>query len=272
MARFRAEEADNYGGQGGGGFFSIANDKEVKQVRFMYDTVDDIEGMSVHKIKIGDKDRYVNCLREYNQPVDDCPLCRERNPVQARLFIPVYNIDEDAVQIWDRGKTMFSKMTSLCSRYAVKNHLVNNIFEIERNEEEIAVLADIEKTFYENCIVNKHEPPADGEKATTEAINKVFEHSEPGVEVDLGLYKSDVDLYLELKAQRDEIDKLMDDKLNGIKTFMREAERGICGDHKVTWKTQVRNNFDKKRFAAEHPEIDLSQYMKQSISRPFKIS
>ena len=133
MARFNAKDADNYGGQGGGGFFSIANDKEVKQVRFMYDTVDDIEGMSVHKIKIGDKDRYVNCLREYNQPVDDCPLCRERNPVQARLFIPVYNIDEDAVQIWDRGKTMFSKMTSLCSRYAVKNHLVNNIFEIERN-------------------------------------------------------------------------------------------------------------------------------------------
>ena len=146
------------------------------------------------------------------------------------------------------------------------------IFEIERNEEEIAVLADIEKTFYENCIVNKHEPPADGEKATTEAINKVFERSEPGVEVDLGLYKSDVDLYLELKAQRDEIDKLMDDKLNSIKTFMREAERGICGDHKVTWKTQIRNNFDKKRFAADHPEIDLSQYMKQTTSRPFKIS
>lgn len=146
------------------------------------------------------------------------------------------------------------------------------IFEIERNEEEIAVLADIEKTFYENCIVNKHEPPADGEKATTEAINKVFEHSESGVEVDLGLYKSDVDLYLELKAQRDEISKLMDDKLNSIKTFMREAERGICGDHKVTWKTQIRNNFDKKRFAAEHPEIDLSQYMKQTTSRPFKIS
>lgn len=146
------------------------------------------------------------------------------------------------------------------------------IFEIERNEEEIAVLADIEKTFYENCIVNKHEPPVDGEEATTEAINKVFEHSVPGVEVDLGLYKSDVDLYLELKAQRDEISKLMDDKLNSIKTFMREAERGICGDHKVTWKTQIRNNFDKKRFAAEHPEIDLSQYMKQSLSRPFKIS
>lgn len=133
MARFRANEADNYGGQGGGGFFSIQNDKEVKQVRFMYDTVDDIEGMSVHKVEVNGKDRYVNCLREYNQPIDDCPFCRDKMPVQARLFIPIYNIDEDAVQIWDRGKTMFSKMTSLCSRYATKGNLVNNIFEIERN-------------------------------------------------------------------------------------------------------------------------------------------
>lgn len=133
MARFKADEASNYGGQGGSGFFSITNDKEVKQVRFMYNNVEDIEGMSVHKVKIGDRDRYVNCLREYNQPVDTCPFCREKMPTQARLFIPVYNLDEEAVQIWDRGKTMFSKMTSLCSRYATKGNLVNNIFEVERN-------------------------------------------------------------------------------------------------------------------------------------------
>ena len=133
MARFRAGEEEHYGGQGGGGFFSIANDKEVKRVRFLYNGIEDVEGMSVHKIKVDDKDRYVNCLREYNQPVDMCPFCREKYPVQARLFVPLYNADEDAVQIWDRGKTMFQKIASVCSRYANKNHLVNNIFEIERN-------------------------------------------------------------------------------------------------------------------------------------------
>lgn len=133
MARFNASESSHYGGQGGTGFFGIQTDKEVKQVRFMYDRVEDIEGMSVHKVEVNGKDRYVNCLRAYNEPVDNCPFCREKKPVQARLFIPLYNIDEDAVQIWDRGKTMFQKMTSLCARYATKNNLVNNIFEIERN-------------------------------------------------------------------------------------------------------------------------------------------
>ena len=133
MARFRAGEEEHYGGQGGGGFFSIANDKETKQVRFMYNTVEDIEGTSVHKVEIDGKERYVNCLREYNHPVDECPFCREKKAVWAKLFVPIYNIDDDAVQIWDRGKTMFQKMTSLCSRYATKNNLVSNVFEIERN-------------------------------------------------------------------------------------------------------------------------------------------
>ncbi len=133
MAVFKAGEENNYGGQGGAGFFGIAEDKGVKRVRLMYNNAEDVEGMSVHKIKLDDKDRYVNCLRNYNDPVDVCPFCKAGYKVQARLFIPVYNIDEDAAQIWDRGKQTFPKITSLCARYASKGNLVNHVFEIERN-------------------------------------------------------------------------------------------------------------------------------------------
>ena len=42
MARFRASEADNYGGNGGGGFFSLSNDGDTAQVRFMYNGIDDV--------------------------------------------------------------------------------------------------------------------------------------------------------------------------------------------------------------------------------------
>ena len=52
---------------------------------------------------------------------------------QVKLFIPLYNIDEDQVQTWDRGKKMFEKMSSLCSRYASKDNLVQHVFEIERH-------------------------------------------------------------------------------------------------------------------------------------------
>lgn len=133
MARFKADEAENYGGQGGGGFFNIPEDKGVKKVRIMYNTIDDVEGYAVHKVKVNGKERYVNCLREYNDPLDKCPFCRDKYNTQARLFIPIYNIDEDQVQLWDRGKTFFEKITGLCSRYAKKGNLVNNVFEIERH-------------------------------------------------------------------------------------------------------------------------------------------
>lgn len=133
MARFNAQEAENYGGQGGGGFFAISEDKGVKRVRFLYNNEDDVEGYSVHKVKVGDKERYVNCLRSYKDPVDTCPFCREHVKLEAKLFIPLYNVDEEQVQIWDRGKKMFEKMSALCSRYAKKDNLVQHVFEVERH-------------------------------------------------------------------------------------------------------------------------------------------
>ena len=130
MARFNAQEADNYGGQGGAGFFRLQNNGDVARVRFMYKTIDDVEGRSVHQVEVGDKKRYVDCLRAYNEPVSKCPFCRERMPVQAKLFVPVYDVDEDKVKIWERGKKFFNKMSGLCSRYKC---LVEKEFEVERH-------------------------------------------------------------------------------------------------------------------------------------------
>lgn len=130
MARFHAEEAERYGGQGGAGYFSLKNDKDVARVRFMYNGIDDVVGYAVHQVEIDGKKRWVNCLREYNEPVDNCPFCRKRMYTSAKLFIPLYNIDEDKVQIWERGKKFISKVSSICARYP---DVVSHIFEIERN-------------------------------------------------------------------------------------------------------------------------------------------
>lgn len=131
MARFRHDEVDHYGGQGGAGYFALKEDKEVATVRFMYNSVDDIEGYSVHQVELeGGRKVYVNCLREYNDPIDACPFCKAHYFQQAKLFIPLYNEDTGRVQIWERGKKFFGKLTSICSRYS---NLVSHTFEIERN-------------------------------------------------------------------------------------------------------------------------------------------
>lgn len=130
MARFKADEAEHYGGQGGAGYFSLKNDKDTAQVRFMYNSVDDITGYAVHEVEIDGKKRYVNCPREYNQPLDVCPFCAKKKFTTVKLFIPIYNIDQDRVQIWERGKKFIGRISSLCARYP---NTVSQIFEIERN-------------------------------------------------------------------------------------------------------------------------------------------
>lgn len=130
MARFNAKDVDNYGGSGGGGYFSLVNDKDVARVRFMYESAEDVEGYAVHEVMIDGRKRYVNCIREYNEPLDNCPFCAARKFQVAKLFIPLYNVDEDRVQTWERGKKFFAKMASLCARYP---DVVSHVFEIERN-------------------------------------------------------------------------------------------------------------------------------------------
>lgn len=130
MAEFNVNDAENYGGQGGGGFFSLRKHKEVAHVRFLYEGIEDVRGYSVHEVELNGKKRYVNCLRAYGDPVDVCPFCKDGKFVQVKYFVPLYNMDADAVQVWERGKKFGAKLTSMCSRYP---NTVAHTFEIERN-------------------------------------------------------------------------------------------------------------------------------------------
>ena len=131
--RFRHDEVDRYGGQGGSGYFSLKDNGDIAQVRFMYNGIDELEGYAVHEVEIDGKKRWVNCLRDYNSPLDDCPFCRERKFQTAKFFIPIYNLDENKVQIWERGKKFASQMTSLMSRYSNADvPFCSQVFEIER--------------------------------------------------------------------------------------------------------------------------------------------
>lgn len=130
MARFGVGDAEKYGGQGGAGYFSLKNDKDVARVRFLFNGIEDVEGFAVHEVEIDGKKRYVNCLREYGQPMDVCPFCAAKMATYVKYFVPIYNIDEDRIQTWERGKKFGQKLSSICSRYP---NLVSHTFEIERN-------------------------------------------------------------------------------------------------------------------------------------------
>ena len=128
MSRFNFENADNYGAQKSN-YFSLKDNGDTAKIRFLYNDINDVEGVAVHEVQVGDKRIDVECLRAYNEPVDNCPLCSAGYKVNAKLFIPVYDEGSNESKIWTRGKTFFQKLSSLCSHF---NPLVSTPFEIER--------------------------------------------------------------------------------------------------------------------------------------------
>lgn len=131
MAIVSHEEAERYSTGGNGEWFQLKNDGDVARVQFMYDNYDEIQTITAHRVKVGDKERYVDCLRpHYDSPIDDCPFCAAGIPAKPVRFILMYQHDDGKVKIWERGKQFLTKLQGLFNRY---NPLSEYVFEIERH-------------------------------------------------------------------------------------------------------------------------------------------
>lgn len=128
MARFNMQESENYGASKNN-YFALKDDRDTAIIRFLYNDINDIEGVAVHEVEVNGKRMDVECLRAYNEPLHKCPLCEAGYKVNAKLFIPVYDENSKESKIWTRGRTFFQKLSSLCAR---NNPLVSTPFEVER--------------------------------------------------------------------------------------------------------------------------------------------
>jgi len=130
MARVSFEDSEKYFSGSSSEWFQLKNDGDVARVQFMLNTIEDIPIFSTHKVKIGDKERYVDCLRNPHDPIDACPLCAAGMPAKAVRFIIMFQHDDQKVKIWERGRQFISKLQGLINRY---NPLEEKVFEIERH-------------------------------------------------------------------------------------------------------------------------------------------
>ena len=143
-------------------------------------------------------------------------------------------------------------------------------FTIERDEAEIAALMTAESEFWK--LVKMDIPPAvDGTKATSEALGAIYSESDES-SCDLTAFGANLQQYMALKNQIKELEIMAEELANRIKEFMGVSGKGECDGFKVSWKSQTQNTFDKNKFAKENPDIDLSDYFKQSVTRPFKVT
>ena len=143
---------------------------------------------------------------------------------------------------------------------------------IERDQETIDYLMQIEKDFWENNIEKDVVPMPDGSDAYSEYLKKKYDKSN-GQVIELHLLENGVDklnrydeIVTDIKALESE-KKLIEQE---IQFHMEEFEVAKIGDRKVTWKSSSRNTIDSKKLKAEMPDI-AQQYMKTSTSRTFRV-
>ncbi len=144
---------------------------------------------------------------------------------------------------------------------------------IERDEETIDYLMQIEKDFWENNIEKDVVPMPDGSDAYSEYLKNKYDKSN-GQVIELHLLedgKEKLNRYDEIVEDIKVLEVEKKTIEQEIQLHMEEFEVAKIGNRKITWKTSNRNTIDSKKLKAEMPEI-AEQYMKTSTSRTFRIS
>lgn len=132
MPRVNFDEVNKYQSSANGEWLSLKDDGDVARVQFLFNTVAEIPVFAVHKVDVGGKERYVNCLREYSDPLEMCPLCAAGLKVHVVRFMVMYDHEDGKVKMWERGTTFVTRVQGLMNRYT-KLPFSSYVFEIERH-------------------------------------------------------------------------------------------------------------------------------------------
>lgn len=96
------------------GFFNLRNDGDEAIVRFMIDSVEDMEILTVHDIHLGGKYRQVSCIRDPRDPMEKCPLCERGERVKQVVFLKMlqYENTPNGIEVkpvvWQRSASTYA--------------------------------------------------------------------------------------------------------------------------------------------------------------------
>ncbi len=144
-------------------------------------------------------------------------------------------------------------------------------FTIERDEEEIHALMKAEQEFWDTYVIPDIPPPVDGLSPTSRALQEVYRLPDSDSEAK-PLYQSDIlNDYQDLKRQIAMLETQKKKCEQILQQELGNSISGICGGIHIDWKPVEKRTFDLKKFASEHPDINLNRYFKQSQYRRFVV-
>lgn len=121
------------------GFFTLKNDNDEAVVRFMCDSTDDFEILTVHDVQLGQRFRKVNCIRDPREPLDNCPLCKSGAKISNRFFIKLIQYDKvtdpntgiqsvvPKAMVWERSTAYAKTLKSYLDNYGPLSDIICKI-------------------------------------------------------------------------------------------------------------------------------------------------
>lgn len=142
-------------------------------------------------------------------------------------------------------------------------------YRIERDEQVLQDLRDIEEEFWKDHVIPKRMPSPDGSKTADTVLAEYFKQSKEG---SLPLVGFDEKL-----KRREELQELMERMETEkrqieqeLKMYLGEVEAAENEHYRVSWKSFCSNRIDEKRLKAEQPLI-YEKYKRPIASRRFTV-
>lgn len=142
-------------------------------------------------------------------------------------------------------------------------------YKIERDEQVIASLIQIEKDFWENHVLKKEMPGPDGSRTADSIIAEYFRHSEPesilltGFDEKLRRRQELLEVMERMETEKRQIEQ-------ELKLYLGTAEQAENEHYRVSWKQVCSNRLDEKRLKEEQPEV-YEKYRREITSRRFTV-
>lgn len=138
MARMSFDDAnafaDSTNNSNGVDYLVLKNDGDEAVVRFMIDSVADFDIHTVHDVKVDNKYRVVECLRDPREPLDNCPLCKANVKIGQKFYIPLiqYVVGSDGkvtptAKIWERGLPYAKTLKTYLDNYGPLSEIICKI-------------------------------------------------------------------------------------------------------------------------------------------------
>lgn len=146
------------------------------------------------------------------------------------------------------------------------------VFEIERDEDEIKALMELEGEFWENHVLKNAAPAPSGTQNDNDVISHMFLQDNDETIALFG-FDEKIKKHASLKERIDTLEKEKKQIEQELKLYIGDAKRAENDNYKITYNTVTRRTLNEKQLIADYlPDKDLGKYYKETTYRTLKIA